>query len=55
MNLISIIIGVLIIVALVFAIGAMNKGNSPCGGNCSTCVMSEHCEKQEQPKDKKEN
>jgi len=52
MNFISILIGVLIIVGLVVAIAYMNKGNSPCGGNCSTCVMSEHCEKQEQSKDK---
>lgn len=53
MNFISIIIGVLIIAGLVVAMGYMNKGNSPCGGNCSTCVMSEHCEKQEEDKKKK--
>jgi len=47
MNFASIVIGVLLVIALVAAIGFMNKGNSPCGGNCGTCAMSEHCEKME--------
>jgi len=47
MSLVSIVIGVALVVGLVAAIGFMNKGNSPCGGNCSTCVMSEHCDKKE--------
>lgn len=45
MNIASILVGVAVVVLLVFAIGRMNRGNGPCGGNCSTCAMSEHCEK----------
>ena len=46
MNFASIVVGVALVIVLVFAIGFMNRGNGPCGGNCSTCAMSEHCEKQ---------
>lgn len=53
MNIPSIIIGVLLVVALIAAMSFMNKGNSPCGGNCSTCAMSEHCEKMDEPKKEK--
>jgi len=53
MNIGSIVIGVLLIIGLVVAIGKMNRGNGPCGGDCSTCVMSEHCEKLEEAKKKK--
>ncbi len=55
MNLANILIGVVLIIVLILAISFMNKGNSPCGGNCSTCAMSEHCEKFEEPKTKKKD
>ena len=53
MNVPSILVGVALIVVLILAIGFMNKGNGPCGGNCSTCAMSEHCEKLDEEKVKK--
>lgn len=53
-NLASILVGVALVVVLIVAIGFMNKGNSPCGGNCSTCAMSEHCERLDEEKAKKE-
>ena len=54
MNLPSILVGVALIAALLWAMSAMNRGNSKCGGNCSTCAMSEHCEKMETKEGKKE-
>lgn len=53
MNIPSILVGVALIIVLILAIGFMNKGNGPCGGNCSTCAMSEHCEKLDEEKAKK--
>lgn len=53
MNLPSILVGVALVIGLIFAISKMNKGSGPCGGNCSTCAMSEHCEKLEELKTKK--
>ena len=47
MKIATIIIGAAVVTVLLLAISAMNKGTGKCGGNCSTCVMSEHCEKQE--------
>ena len=54
MNIPSILVGVAIIIGLIVAISAMNRGNGACGGNCSTCAMSEHCEKMGQPPKKEE-
>lgn len=53
MNIPSILVGVALIVVLILAISFMNRGNSPCGGNCSTCAMSEHCERLDEEKAKK--
>lgn len=54
MNIPSILVGVAIIIGLIAAISAMNRGNGACGGNCSTCAMSEHCERMGQPPNTKE-
>lgn len=55
MNILRILIGAGLVLAILLALSLMNRGSGSCAGNCTTCALSSHCEKRDEEEIDKTN